>query len=68
MALHKKKNARCRRYPAETIAGADNADDLTLLANTFAESQLHSLEQTAGGTGLHVIVNKTEFTRSHLHT
>ena len=36
------KKARSRQYPAETITGADYADDITLLANTptQAESQL----------------------------
>ena len=40
------KKARSRRYPAETITGADYIDDLTLLVNTpaQAESMLHSLE------------------------
>ena len=32
--LKKKKKAKSRRYPAETITDADYADDLALLANT----------------------------------
>ena len=49
---------RSRRYPTQTITDADNANDM---ANTpaLAESLLHSLEQTAGGIGLHVDVDKT---------
>ena len=43
--------------------GADYTDDLTLLPNTLAqaESQLHSQEQAAGGIGLNMNTNKTEF-------
>ena len=53
---------KSRRYPAQTIMGADYADDIALLANTpaQAESWLHSLERAAGGIGLHVSANKTE--------
>ena len=38
-------------------------NDIALLANTSAkaESQLHSLERTAGGIGLHVNSDKTEY-------
>ena len=41
---------------------ADYADDIALLANTFAqaESQLHRLEKAAGGIGLQVNADKTE--------
>ena len=41
----------------------DYVDYRALHANTpaQAESVLHSLEQTAGGTGRHVTANKTEF-------
>ena len=41
----------------------DYADVIALLANTptQAESQLHSLEQTAGDIGFHVNANKTEY-------
>ena len=42
---------------------ADYADDIVLLANTpaQAESQLYSLEWAAGGIGLHVNGDKTEY-------
>ena len=55
--------ARSRQYPAQTSMDADYADDIALLANTpaQAESLLHSLEQAAGGIGLHVNRDKTEF-------
>ena len=55
--------ARSRRYPAQTIMNADYADDIALLANTpaQAESLLHSLKQAAGGIGLYVNTDKTEF-------
>ena len=54
---------RSRRYPAQTITNADNADDIALLANTSAqaESSLHSLERVAGGVGHHVNADKTEY-------
>ena len=54
---------RSRRYPAQIITDADYADDIVLQANTSAqaESQLHSLERAAGGIGLHVNANKTEY-------
>ena len=56
-----KKKARSRRYPAETMTDADEADDLALLVNTPAqvESLLHNLEQAAGSIGLNV--NETEY-------
>ena len=54
---------RGRRYPAQIITDADYADDIALLANTPSrtESQLHSLERAAGGRGLHVNADKTEY-------
>ena len=54
---------RSRRYPAQTNTDADDADNIALLANTAAqaESQLHNLERVAGGIGLHVKADKTEF-------
>ena len=57
------KEARSRRYSAENITDANYADDIALLANTptLAESLLHSLEQAAGGIGLHVNANKSEY-------
>ena len=54
---------RSRRYPAQTITDADYADDIALLANlpAQAESLQHSLERAAGGIGLHVNADKTEY-------
>ena len=54
---------RSRRYPAQTITDVDYADDITLLENSpsQAKSLLHSLEQAAGGIGLHVNADKTEY-------
>ena len=54
---------RSRRYPTQTITDADNADDIVLLANLPAQvkSLLHNLEQAAGGIGLYVNANKTEY-------
>ena len=48
---------------AETIMGANDANDIALLANTptQAESLLQSLEQAAGGIGFHVNAGKTEY-------
>ena len=59
-ALTKK---RSRRYPAKTIADADYADDIAILANASAQvkTQLHSLERTAEGIGLNVNAHKTEY-------
>ena len=46
---------------------AENADDIILLANipTQAKSLPHSLEQEAGGIGLHIIANKIEYMCFH---
>ena len=54
---------RSRRYPAQTITDADYGDDIALLAYTHAQAEtlLHSLEQAAGGIGLHVNADKTEY-------
>ena len=54
---------RCRSYPAQAITNADYADDIALLANTTAQAEfhLHNLERAAGGIGLHVNVDKTEY-------
>ena len=59
----KRAKERIRRNPAQTIMDADYADDITLLANTpaQAETQLHSLGRAAGGIGLHVNADKTEY-------
>ena len=58
-----KKKARSRYYPAETITDVNYTDDLVLLTITIAqaESLLRSLEQAAGGIGLHENANKIEF-------
>ena len=55
---------RSKIYPAQTITDADYADDITLLANTLAQTEflLHSLERAAGGIGIHVNADKTEYT------
>ena len=52
-----------RRYPTQTFTDADYANDIALFANTptKAESLLHSLEQVAGGIGLHVNADKMEY-------
>ena len=57
------EKARNRQYTSRTISGAGYADDIALLANTFAqaESQLHSLKRAAGGIGLHANSDETEF-------
>ena len=54
---------RSRRYPTQTITDADYTDDISLLANTLAQAEnlLHSQERTAAGIGLHVNVNKMEY-------
>ena len=54
---------RSRRYPVQTITDADYADDIAPRENspTQAESLLHSLEQPAGGIGLHVNEDNTEY-------
>ena len=59
------EKARNSRYPARTITDADYTDNIALLANTLAqaESLLHSLEWAAGGIGLHVNADKTEYMR-----
>ena len=55
--------ARSWRYPTETIRNADYTDDIALTANTPAEAEslLHRLGPAAGGTGLYVNTNKTEY-------
>ena len=54
---------RSRKYPARIIIDTDYADDIAILANApaQAETQLHCLEQTAGGIGLHVNAHKTQY-------
>ena len=60
LTLEKARSIRC---PARTITGTDYADDIALLTNTPAqvESLQHSLEWAAGGIGLHVNADKTEY-------
>ena len=57
------KNARTRRYPAQTTMDADYADDIVLLANrpNQAKSLLQSLEQEAAGIGLLVNADKMKY-------
>ena len=57
------KKAKSRQYPAKTITDTDYAADRAFLVNTptKAKSLLHSLEQAAGGIGLHVNAVKTEY-------
>ena len=57
------KTARSTRHTAQTTTDTDYADDIVLLVNTptQAESQLHCLERTVGGIGLHVNADKTEY-------
>ena len=59
----KQAKERSKRYHAQTITDVDWPDDIALLANspTQAESLLHSVEQAAAGTGLHVNADKTEY-------
>ena len=51
------------RYPAQTITDADYADDIAPLVNTPAQAEtlLYGLERAAGGIGLHVNADKTEY-------
>ena len=51
---------RSRRYPAQSIADEDYADDIALLANTSAQAEnlQHSLERAAAGIGLHANADK----------
>ena len=52
-----------KRYSVETITDLDYAHDITSLVNipTQDKSLFHSLEQAAGGIGLHVNANKVEY-------
>ena len=54
---------RSSRYPAQTIANADYADVIALLANRpgQAETLPYSLARAAGGICLHVNAQKTEY-------
>ena len=57
------KKARSKRYPTETITGADYAEDIAFLENTptQAESLLHSLEQAEEDIGFYVNADKVEY-------
>ena len=59
----KLEKERSRRYPAQTTVDMNYADDIALLENTPAQAKslLHSLKCAAGGIGLHVNADKTEF-------
>ena len=54
---------RSRRYPAQIITDADDADEIVLLsiAPAQAKTLLHSLERVAAGIGLNVNAVKTEY-------
>ena len=59
---------RSRKYPTVTITDTDYANDIALLANSPIQSLLHSLqslihslEREAGGIGIHVNADKTEY-------
>ena len=56
------KKARSRKQPAQTIMDEDYTDDITLLANTPAQAQ-SPLVKAAGGIGLPVNADKTEYMR-----
>ena len=58
-----KKKARSKQYFSQTIMDGDYAGDIALLANTPTQAKflLHSMEQAAGGIGLHVNADKMEY-------
>ena len=55
------KKAGSRQYPAQTIMNTDYTDKTALLANTTTQPESHNLKQAAGGIGLHVNADKTEY-------
>ena len=59
----KKNGIALKKNSAETMTDADYADDLALLANTYAqaESLLLRLEQAARGNSRYAKANKTEY-------
>ena len=61
--LKKKKKARSRRYSAETVMDAADADDTAFLANTPTQTKslLNSLDQTAAGSDHHLNSDKTKY-------
>ena len=58
-----REKARSRWCPSQTITDVSDDDDIVLLANAppQVESQLYSLEKAAGGIGLYVNADKTEY-------
>ena len=56
------EKARNRWNHAKTITDVDYANDIVLLVNTPAQSELflHSLEQAAVGIGFHVNADKNK--------
>ena len=60
--FHAGKGKKIRRYTAQTIMGANYADNLTLLEKYIHSSRIpaYSLERAAGGIGLYVNIDKTE--------
>ena len=52
-----------RKYPAKTITDTDNADHIARLVNSHTQADFlpHSLEQAAGGIGIHINTDKTEY-------
>ena len=54
---------RSKRCPTQTITDAHYVDDIALLTNTPTQvkSMLDCLEKAAGGIGLHVHADKTEY-------
>ena len=57
------KNSKSNQYYRETMTDANYVNDLVLLINTPVQdkSPLLRQEQTAGGIGLYMNVNKMEF-------
>ena len=60
--LHTGKGKK-QKIPAQTIIDLDYTDNIALLANTPTQAEYlqHSLEQAAGGIGLQVNADKTEY-------
>ena len=61
--LLKENGFTLKKQETETITDTDYVDVIALLVNTPTQgkSQLHNLEQSAGGIGLHVNADKTEY-------
>ena len=62
---------RSRRYAAQTITDADDANDIALLAISPTQAET-LLERAAGGIGIHVNTDKIEYKsfnqRGHIYT